>query len=203
LIALFVVFRWYQTSRADNSHRWIGLEIGARTTYIQGTPGLDELAKDNPDTNQGKAARFQYAWFLFWEQGIKRLGIESGDALKKLDSAGAFYTKLAEDCADDPVWEPEALYGLAVIEETRAAQEIKRLEDAKTRYENLVKKYKDSARGKLADQWLQDYDDPEKRLALESFYTEMRGTLNIRDPIFPKKGADFPKGVKKDTKQPK
>jgi hypothetical protein len=206
LIALFLVFRWYQTSRTDNSRRWVGLEIGARTMYFPETPGLDALTKDYPETSQGKAARFQVAWFFYWELGIKRLGIESGDALKKLETAGALYTKLAEECADDPVWEPEALYALAVIEETRSVQEIKvaeHLEVAKKRYEDLLKKHKESARGKLADQWLKDYEDPDKRLALESFYTEMRATLNIRDPILPKKGLDFPKGVKKDTKPSK
>lgn len=204
LIALFLVFRWYQTSRTDNSRRWVGLEMGAPRMFFPETPGLEELIGENlRQTNQGKAARFQVAWFLFWEQGIKRLGVESGDALKKLESAGALYTKLAEDCADDPVWEPEALYALAVIEETRSVTDIKRLEDAKTRYEDLVKKHKESARGKLADQWLKDYDDPEKRRELESFYTEMRATLDIRDPILQKKGLDILKGLKKDTKPAK
>jgi hypothetical protein len=205
-IVVFVAIRWFYTTRTENSRRWVGLEIGARTQYFPETPGLDALTKDNPETNQGKAARFQVAWFFYWELGIKRLGIESGDALKKLETAGALYTKLAEECADDPVWEPEALYALAVIEETRSVQEIKvaeHLEIAKRRYEDVLKKHKESARGKLADQWLKDYEDPEKRRELESFYTEMRGALNIRDPILPKKGLDFPKGVKKDAKPSK
>jgi hypothetical protein len=187
-IALFVVFRWYQTSRVDNSRRWVDLEIGARDM-------LGALTKDAPETNQGKAARFQQAWFFYWELGIKRLGVGDGDeAIKALNAAASAYKKLAEECADDPVWESEAMYGLAVIEETRAVQDKEHLKEAKTRYEELVTKYKDSARGKLAGEWLRNYDDDKERVKLEEFYTEMRASLRIPDPIAPKKGFDFGKG---------
>src|SRR6266700_1921512 len=60
-IVLFVAIRWHYTTRADSSHRWVGLEIGARKMYFPDVPGLADLSKEYPETNQGKAARFQEA----------------------------------------------------------------------------------------------------------------------------------------------
>ena len=93
------------------------------------------------------------------------------------------------------------MYALAVIEETHAVQEIDYLDKAKVKYEALVAKHKDTARGKLAEEWLKDYADPPKRLELENFYREMHGELNIPDFV-PRKGLDFPK-TKKDNAKPK
>jgi hypothetical protein len=193
-IALFALIRWYNIHREDNSKYWEYFESGAR-------PKIEELVKVAPETTQGKAARFQHAWLIYWEAGIKRLGIEREKALDALDFSAKLYRELAKDCENDPIWESEAMFALAVIEETHAIQDIDALDKAKVKYEALVTKHKDSARGKLAEQWLKDYDDPPKKRELEAFYQQLHGVMNFPD-ILPRKGLDFPK-TKKDTAKPK
>ncbi len=193
-IVLFALFRWYDLNRKENSQYWEFLESGAR-------PKIDALIKEAPLTTPGKAARFQQAWLFYWEAGVKRLGIEREKALDALDFSAKLYRELAKDCEADPLWESEAMYALAVIEETHAVQEIEALDKAKVKYEAVFAKHKESARGKLAEQWLKDYEEPAKRRELEAFYRQMHGALNIPD-ILPRKGLDFPK-TKKDTAKPK
>jgi hypothetical protein len=194
-IALFTLFRWYTMSRENNSHNWRLFEIGSRGS-------IDMLAKEEALTTQGKAARFEKAWIFYWEAGVKRLGIEREKALDAMDFSADIYRKLAKDCEDDPIWESEALYALAVIEETHAVQDIEALDKAKLKYEAVVAKHKDTARGKLAQEWLDDYGDSTKKLALKAFYQEMHTTLNIPD-FMPRKGLEDFLKAKKNAAKPK
>jgi len=193
VIVSFLVIRWFQVSRTENSLRWQQLDQ-------QSLQGLSELIKNHGDSNPGKAARFQYAWLLFWEAGVKRLGVGNGvEGMERMEEAAGLYKKLAEECTDDEVWGPEALYGLAVIEETHAIMTIDALDSAKKLYENLAKQHPKTARGKLAEQWVADYDNAEKRNELRQFYQELHTSLNIPDlnalrrqleqkqPLFPPK----------------
>jgi hypothetical protein len=195
-IALFLLFRLYITSRENNSLYWKLLENGNRGS-------IDGLVKEFPLTTQGKAARFEQAWIFYWEAGIKRLGIEREKALDAMDFSAKLYRDLAKDCEDDPIWESEALFALAVIEETHAVQDIEALDKAKLKYEAVVAKHKETARGKLAQEWLDDYGDSTKKLALKAFYQEMHTTLNIPD-FMPRKGLeDFLKAKKNNAAKPK
>jgi hypothetical protein len=195
ILAVAFGVRWYSLSREENSHRW-GLLDNASQGF------LNELATQG-ETNPGKAARFQTAWIRFWEFGIKRLAVDNGmGAMDKLAEARDTYKKLAEDCAGDPVWEPEAMYALAVIEETHAVQNLDALENAKKLYEDLAKKHKESARGKLADEWVKNYETPRGKQELTQFYQEMHTALNIPDLNALKKAFDFAK-KKKDNPPPK
>ena len=175
LLVVFLVFRWFQQSAADESQRWFFVDVGTR-------PHLSEVAKKDADTNAGKTARFQVAWLQYWF-GLKRLGMpgDNAQALQYLDGARDEYRKLAEDCAGDPVWEPEALYGMAVITETRAVLNIDALEEANKIYADLAKKHPESARGKLAKDWIDNFTSSDKRKELTAFYQEMNTALRIPD----------------------
>jgi hypothetical protein len=197
-IVLFVIFRTYQVNRQENSQFWHYLYNGTR-------PALGGIIEQRPDGNQGKAALFEFAWFKYWDAGLRRIGVGNGtEALMAMDEAAQLYEKLAKDCEGDPVWEPEAMYGLAAIEETRAVQNLDHLEAAKKRYEELASKYPKSARGQLAKEWVENYDDAKKRQELTSLYQELRTELGVPDLVAPKKGGFgiFDKSTKKDTKAP-
>jgi len=185
MIAVVVVFalaiRWLQVSRQSDSERWYKL-------YNQTGPMLQNLAQAEGDTNAGKAAKFEFAWRIFWEGGIKRIGVGNAtEAMDNLDSAAGLYRKLAEECSGDPLWEPEALYGLAVIEETHAVENLDALDRAKVLYENLAKNHKESARGKLAAQWLENYETPRGKQELQNIYQELHTSLGVIDRNFLKK----------------
>jgi hypothetical protein len=175
LVVAILTIRWFQVSREENSTRW-------RMLDLQSQRALQFLAsKDNADTNAGKAARFELAWLYYWEGGVKRLGVDGNKALETLQDVAAEYRKLAEDCAGDPIWEPEALYGQAVIEETQAVVNLDHLEAAKRLYEDLATKHKDSARGKLAAKWVENYQSDKGKQELKDFYQQMQTALDIRD----------------------
>jgi hypothetical protein len=175
VIVLIVLIRWYQVDRLERAQQWILFGSSVDQNLIH-------LAQKFPETNPGKAARFQIAWMFYWETGVKRLGVGNGtEGMESLKRAAGLYKGLADECAGDKLWEPEAMYGLAVIEETRAIMNIDYLDRAKKMYEDLKAKYPDSARGKLAADWLTDYEKKEKRDELQQFYQEMHTSLNIID----------------------
>jgi hypothetical protein len=175
IVVVFVVWRWFRMSQLENANRWEMINVGS-AQY------LDHLKEKESETNPGKAAKFQIAWYRYWDLGVKRLGIGGGmEGIKQLDASAAEYRKLAEECTGDKLWEPEAMYGLAVIEETKAVMNLDALDRAKGLYENLKAKYPESARGKLADEWLQNADNKEKFAKLREFYQELHTSLNIID----------------------
>ncbi len=194
MVIVFLIARWFQVSRQENSQRWFMINNGTKTY-------LEQLAVKEGETNPGKAARFQFAWMLYWEGGVKRLGVGNGsEAITRMDEAAELYKKLAQECASDPFWEPEALYGLAVIEETHAIQNLDALDSAKKLYEDLATKHKDSARGKLAADWVANYDNKEKKEQLQQFYQEMHTALGIVDPALQERIEEFRKNLKLDPK---
>jgi hypothetical protein len=194
----FAAVRWFQYSRDEASKRWMFFNIGTQDH-------LAELAQKDAETDPGKAARFEFAWYLYWELGLKRLGHGDGQAgLENMQKAAAQYDKLATMCAGDKIWEPEAMYALAVIEETHAVVNPEYLDKARVRYEELAKKYPKSARGELAEAWVKNYDNKEKKQELTQFYAEMQSQLDIRDPNAIKKMIEqLQKKLPKDNKDNK
>lgn len=144
-VGLLVFNQWRKATAADNSELWSKLDDGQRKF-------IDDLKNNYPNQNAGKAARFQYAWLAFWSQGVKMMGGDSKLAYRNLNISKKLYTDLMEECQNDPVWEPEALYHLAVIEETLAAYDRDHLKEAQKLYAGLANhpKYQDSAYGHLA-----------------------------------------------------
>jgi hypothetical protein len=195
VIVAFLIVRYFEVNRTQNSLNWFMVNRGTRVDF-------DELMRDQADTNAGKAAQFQYSWLLYWVAGEARLGIGNGvEGMMGLDEAAKYYRKLAEECADHPIWEPEAMYALAVIEETHALTNPDSLESAKKLYEELVSKHKDSARGKQAQEWLDNYENKTKRDELRQFYREMQTALNVPDANMQRLQQEFMKKMNAQGKQ--
>lgn len=179
----WVFNQWRKGTAAENSELWSKLDDGQKK-YI------DDLKSNYPTQNVGKAARFQFAWLAFWSQGVKLMGGDSKLAYRNLNIAKRVYTDLMEECKDDPVWEPEALYHLAVIEETLAAYDRDHLKEAQKLYAGLANhpKYQDSAYGQMArerakllerDSREGKYDD------IVRFYQDLQNRLKLQIPEQP------------------
>jgi hypothetical protein len=170
---LLLVYNYFQQQARERSDRWQWLEDGMQ--YYM------ESLRQDPQSNPGKAARFQIAWINLWDAGIMRLGARDKDsALKSIARAEDDYKSLSAECAGDPIWEPEARYALAIIEETKAIRQKdrkKHLERAQTLFKKLADDYPDSAFGKKAkaraeilknnlDGLMTFYDDLQVRLRI-------------------------------------
>jgi hypothetical protein len=172
-VGLFIFTRFRSTAALEESERWMWLEDGFQ-------PYMDALREKYPETNAGKAARFQYAWMGVWDDGLKELAVDPVRALGNLDVAERMFLKLKKECDGDSIWEPEALYGLAVIEESRAIRLKERAEhlaEALKQYKNLAEKHKNSARGKVAAQRAEAIEKRGKEIA--DFYEEQNSRLDI------------------------
>jgi hypothetical protein len=190
VVALFIFYNMRKTAAVEASQRWRQLEDGFK-------PYIDYLKAEDKDTNAGKAARFQYAWLKAWDEGLSALGSQPVVALAEFgDNLGgvgtlAFaeqtYKELSEECAGDPVWEPEALYALAVIEEARALRvkgRSEHLDRAKNLYRKLAdnEKYKNSAHGKAARSRAKLLEEKGKEVA--EFYANLEAGLDIERHFF-------------------
>src|SRR5947209_7600143 len=74
LVGLFIFSRIRSTSALTESEHWAMVEDGFKKD-------IDDLIKDFPETNAGKAARFQYAWLATWDLGLKILAYDPAEAL--------------------------------------------------------------------------------------------------------------------------
>ncbi len=172
-IGIFIFVNMRKNAALEASEHWRELEDGWG-------PFVENLIAKYPQTNPGKAAQFQVAWFLTWDRGLVTLGRSPVTALRSMDEAAKRYRRLADECSGDPVWEPEALYALAVIEETRAIRFLERdknLDRAKAMYLKVADKYKDSAHGKMAAKRARLLADKGKEIA--EFYAELDFRLDI------------------------
>jgi hypothetical protein len=173
-VGLFVFYNMRQSAASEESERWRWVEDGFR-------PYIDKLKADYKETNQGKAARFHYAWLAAWDEGLTWIGADPLKAFHDLDVAESYYRGLKEDCAGDPVWEPEALYALAVIEEARALRAKDRsahLDRAKGMYRRLADEFKDSAHGRSARKRAKLLEEKTKEIA--EFYADLESRLGIQ-----------------------
>jgi hypothetical protein len=206
IIAVLAGAAWYgwrlwSEARVTESAKWVQLYDGAGNH-------IEFLLRDK-ESNPGKAARFQAAWLLYWDFGVKMLATNSEGSLQSLKEAGEMYKKLAEECKDDKVFEPQALLGRAVVEETFAVQDRKRLDKAKVFYEEIVEKHAKSAEGKYAQERLERLKANKGRDLINTYETLQR-LLGVPEdapaippgflpgghpPIFPPDGLD-PKGKK-------
>jgi hypothetical protein len=176
LIALFFAYRWYDLSKKENSLAWLMFDDGSQDHLLQ----LQKL-----ESPAGRAARFQIAWILYWEEGVRMIGVNPPGALKALKEASVRYEALAKECAeaDDKIFEPQALLGVAVCEETRAVQDLALLTQAKASYAKILSvhdgKYKESAAGIFAQKRLDQMNDKTKLKEMELVYEELQKSLQV------------------------
>jgi hypothetical protein len=169
---------------------------------------IEEVYKAGPDTEPGKIAEFQLAWFYLWKLGIEPLANKDKafDALRALKAAKETYAGLAEKVENDRVLAAEAQYALALIEETLAvtdassADRAARLKRVAEQYRDVGQKYDQTAHGTQATaraEYLQKnhanvlafYDQLASRNPLLSLIGQMpmqRGSLES-EPREPKK----------------
>lgn len=185
VVVLFFVNHLRKVAAINNSELWSKLEDGHRK-YI------DDLVKNYGEKTAGKAARFQHAWLASWTIGVKLLGGDSHQAYNNLIFAKKMYATLAEECQNDPVLEPEALYHQAAIEETLAAYDREHLKKAQELYAALANhpKYQDSAYGQMAKERakLLDRDARDGRYTeIARFYQDLQQRLKLQVPEAPSK----------------
>ena len=172
-IGLWLLYASMTSSKIETSDRWLRLDDG-------GQKNLVELATKEGTTPAGKAARLQLAWLFYWELGLKKLGADPHDAMLKINTAGDLYRELAKDCADDPLFHPQALLGIAVIEETRALQDQLVLDKAVEAYKELrADKYKDTAEGVFAKERIDQLTDKKQRAEIAGIYDEVQRMLKV------------------------
>lgn len=190
LIGLWFFYATMTSSRQETSYRWLRLDDG-------GLKNLDDLANKEGTTPAGKAARLQIAWLLYWEKGVKFIGTDPQGSLQMLKTSGDLYRKLAEDCKDDPLYEPQALLGIAVVEESKAIQDRDFLKKAEEAYKAVIEanegKYKDTVEGKFAQGRIEQLKDNKKRAEIVAIYDELKTLMRIpaiqqQMPLFPPMG---------------
>jgi hypothetical protein len=195
LIVAFIIFRFVMRGR-QNADRWEKLDADGKSVHA--------LAQLDPLTKPGLAARFQLAWVYLWELGIKRLpsppmfGDQENSPLKFILAGKRSYEELATEVGDDRVLGPEALYQIAVATESLAATRDperplednvkKALDEAVTRYQEVVSRFEDSAYAREAKERLKVLQGKESRARVEDEYHSLQASLSIfqeRQPIFP------------------
>lgn len=174
VVAILLVLRSRSENKAENSLLWMYVEDGAGP-YVQKIISEPEYAQ----TTQCKVVKFHLAKLRLWDEGLKLMGHSSAEAFKRIDIAAKIYESLAEECKDDPVFEPEALFALAVIEETQTLRSQDKLDSAKAKYKELADKYPDSAYGKLAKKQAENLEA--HRPDVLNLYQELQISFNVTD----------------------
>lgn len=184
-------FIWRSRGGTATAKNWEDFESG---DPIASKALLDSRAK----TAAGKAERFQLAWSYLWDGviregelqervgGIKFLMSDPIRAVISFERARKLYTDLADECKDDEVLGAEAVYSLAVIEETLAAagplyDRAAQLDKALRHYRDVVEKFPiekfpKNAFAAEASQRVKDLKDDNKRREIGTLYE----TLNTR-----------------------
>lgn len=166
VVAVFLVVRYYRYGAVEGSRAWYEYSLGDEKSVLD-THG---------DQIQGKAVRFDRASEHLWK-GVKEFASDPKGSRDRLRAVAKLYTDLREECKDDPVLEAEAMYGLAVVEETLAIDDRhKHLDRAVERYEDLVKsaKHKGTAYGQLAEKRLEALNDKERRQEISDVYQDLQ-----------------------------
>jgi tetratricopeptide (TPR) repeat protein len=153
IVLLIVVWYWFsQSARESDSARWVQWDSLAVPWQVDDF--LKELKKnDTEDTTQGRLARFLEARRRLLE-GVKDLGFNRSMALENLREASRLYAELADQTADRPLLQQEALDGAG-----KAFESLGEYDRAREFYRQLAEKYPDSARGLSAKKQLERLAD--------------------------------------------
>lgn len=178
LVALIWMF-FQANARRFESEMWVRVGDGRilrwmRTEDDRFRRAPIEVLSKYPNTEQGRIARFQLAWYLLWEEGIKNLGSQlAPQALEQIKSAREEYEKLYKEVKNDPVLAPEALYCIAVATETLAVEDRNLLKDARTRYNQVVEEFPKSAYAAKAEMRLKEFSDEVTSAEIAEYYASL------------------------------
>jgi len=158
------VYYWYESNKRTTSALWTRVENAD-------TPDdLLKVAESSAGSAAARSARFERARLLLrggLEKILSNLDSEREAAWKDVKAAEEEYNKLATELTDVPVLKQEALFGLAKAREGQG-----NVEGALETYENLNKRYGDSALGKVAGEQLEKLKNNRKEA--EEFYAKLR-----------------------------
>jgi len=188
VVVWFFINRWNKNSRSE---LWVELDTvpapagnmpidPKHNPYKTTEADLEEIIENHQGTKQAMIARFRLAQINLRDRGLDLLADDPRLALANLEKAKREYTKLAEDYKDEPQWAARARLSLAQIAETRAVQDLDKLDDAVKLYEQVAQEYPKTAAGMEAQQRVKEFKDPKKRAAIEEFYKD----LPRQDPKF-------------------
>lgn len=176
-VALWVVYANVSETRKSASDAWVKFDDGGEKIIV-------DLGNTQGSTPAGKAALLQYAWMHYWELGVKKIGTDPMGAMIELEKSGKIYAKLAEECKDeDPLlFLPQALLGVAVVDECRAIQDSELfLKKAKDGYQALQdKKFENTGEAAFAKERLDQLKDAEKAKKIADLYEELQKKLGVR-----------------------
>jgi hypothetical protein len=179
---------WFLQNRgvANEQERWVQFE---QTTDLN---KLKETATDYPNSNQAKAARLQLNYIKLWEGkfaplgvGLKHLMAQPIQAYQALKECKEEYEKLAEECKEDPIFGSEAMYGLAVVEETmtcfleKKEDVTQQLDKALKAYDAVVEKFPKGGFSGQAEKRAAELRNPDSRKRIETFYVQVHGEVAV------------------------
>jgi len=156
ILALVVFVAWRITSsraEANDSARWVALDSLSRADE------LDEYIDKHRDTVQGNVARLQRARKDL-ETGLGGLYTQRSTAVDKLQAAANAYEDLVKQFKATPVLVQECLLGAGM-----AYEGMGEFEKARSFYDDLQNRFKDSPLAKEAERRANDLQKHAKELA--------------------------------------
>jgi hypothetical protein len=174
-----LVFLWrWNSKRSLMSSLWVETDQARLLLLTRDNRVVQsELLTDYATTKPGVAARFQFAYTMLWDRGVKLLAGQPTLALKSINNAERQFKELHEECKDDPVLGPEAAYALAVIEEARAVEDRNNLDKAKQAYQDVANRYKASAAGRAAGERAKYLED--NAIQIGEFYASLQNAVGL------------------------
>jgi hypothetical protein len=166
IIVVWLFYRKSDVQRMENANSWAVFEDGRQK-------GLASLVARDPTSNAAKAAEFEI-YYGELRNMLRYLATSPKEALKGLDSLDEIYGKLAEECKDDKVLLPEALFARAVIAETRIIKPEENWQAALDAYKVVADNHKDSALGKKAQKRVDILSNKDKRDEVLKVYQDLR-----------------------------
>jgi hypothetical protein len=205
----FIIWEYAaRSSQGSRSALWARVDIALHNPQ-EGTgqldnaaKQLDNVAKENPGTIPGRAARFEIARLQFERSQtyLTSSDMRRTDAAANLKHAQALYQQLAKECADAPLLAQEAMMGVAKAEEALVSvsnaekpdEKLGDLDRALEYYQALASKYPESILGQQAKAHIKELED--NRSKVESFYVELN-ELVAPKPALPKTQPDAEKKI--------
>jgi hypothetical protein len=172
IVVVWFFMRKSELARVENSENWVQFQEGKLQALIS-----------EGQSNQSKAAAFELQ-YIYLRQTLRALLAQPQMALKQLDTLEASYREVANNVKDDKVLLPEALYSLALIEETRMLKDDDNWKKALAAYKEVADNHKDTAFGKLAQKRWEVLNDKDKREEVLKVYQDLRIQF-VRDNQMP------------------
>jgi hypothetical protein len=178
LVAVVAYWFYAQSQRKynDNAFDWYLVADGKGDA-------LQKVMSDSTDSNQSKVVNFERGFLVLYDT-VRRLADDPKAAFATLDELERHYRQLAKQSSDDKVLLPEALFAIAVIEETRILdpQQSEQWQKALAAYKEVADKHPDSAFGKEARKRVAILNDEKQRDELLKAYQDLRLAFVREEP---------------------